>query len=50
MKDETPKIGFLPVCPFEADHPEMLIGFPERDKRLDVITGCDYTKNTETCD
>ena len=50
MNNETPKIGFLPVCPFEREHPEMLLNAPERDKRLDVITNCEYTENTETHD
>lgn len=48
--EDTPKIGFLPVCPFETEHPDLLLSVPERDKRLDVITYCDYTENTETYD
>ena len=40
----------LPVCPFEREHEEMLLKFPERDKRLDVVTYCDHTDNTETYD
>ncbi len=42
--------GFLPICPFESDHPDMLIAVPQRDKRLDVITQCEYSQNTETYD
>ncbi|MCR5479348.1 MAG: hypothetical protein K6F27_05725 [Ruminococcus sp.] len=40
----------LPVCPFEREHEEMLLKFPERDKRLDAVTYCDHTDNTETYD
>lgn len=44
------KTGFLPVCPFEGEHPEMLIAMPQQDKRFDVQTGCDFTENTQTFD
>ncbi len=50
MENKRPLTGVLPVCPFEGEHPEMLLNIPERDKRLDVQTGCDYTENTETYD
>ncbi len=44
------KTDALSVCPFNGNHPDMLIKTPERDKRLDIITDCEYTKNTETYD
>ena len=48
--NRTPETGFLPVCPFEGEHPEMLLGTPERDRRFDAVTGCEYTDNNEFYD
>ncbi|MBR6101874.1 MAG: hypothetical protein IKP95_05565 [Ruminococcus sp.] len=48
--NKNPQTGFLPVCPFEIEHPEIQLRYTERDKRLDAVTGCDYTENTETYD
>ena len=42
--------NFVPHTVFEGSHPEMLIGTPERDKRLDVINDCEYAVNDETFD
>ena len=44
-------VGFVTLSlAFEGSHPEMLIGTPERDKRLDVINDCEYAVNDETFD
>lgn len=43
-------IDRLTICPFEVKHEEMLLNIPERDKRLDAVTYCDHTDNTETHD
>jgi hypothetical protein len=50
MENISAKIGFLPVCPFEVKLPELQLAAVERDKRLDVITNCEYTENNETYD
>ncbi|MBR6873129.1 MAG: hypothetical protein IKN17_06455 [Ruminococcus sp.] len=50
MLNKTPETGFLPICPFENDLPEMLITAPERDERLNAVTGCDFSQNTEAYD
>lgn len=50
MEKKDSKTGYLPICPFEDQHPEMLIGTPQRDSRLDVMTGCEYTENKECRD
>lgn len=42
--------NFVPHTVFEGSRPEMLIGTPERDKRLDVINDCEYAVNNETFD
>lgn len=41
---------FVPYTVFEVEHPEMLIGTPARDKRLDVPDSCEYAVNDETFD
>ena len=40
--------NYAPVI--EIAHPEMQIGLPRRDVRLDTPTTCEYTENTETYD
>ncbi|MBR6044287.1 MAG: hypothetical protein IKP47_01500 [Ruminococcus sp.] len=50
MDSKQDKIGFLPVCPFEHETPELQLEYTERDERLDVITDCEYTENTEARD
>ena len=42
--------GCIPVCPVEVKHPEMLLTLPERDRRLDTPTSCEYCENTEAFD
>ncbi len=34
----------------KGEHPEMFIGTPYHDKRLDIITDSVYTNNSETYD
>lgn len=50
MEQNTNKTGSLPIAPFEPNHPEMLIKTPERDKRLDAVSYCEYCLNDETFD
>ena len=40
--------NYAPVI--EIEHPEMLIGMPQRDSRLDAVSDCEYTGNNETYD
>ena len=50
METRKDFIDRLTICPFEVKHEEMLLNIPERDKRLDAVTYCDHTDNTETHD
>ncbi|WP_156947433.1 hypothetical protein [Ruminococcus sp. NK3A76] len=46
--DETKQI--VPYTVNVGEHPEMLIGTPSRDRRLDVADSCKYAVNDETFD
>ena len=46
----TAQKSSLPVCPFEGNHPDMLITMPEHDKRLDVYSQSEYSENTQSSD
>ena len=50
MCEKTNDMSFVPIVPLEIDHPEMLLTIPERDKRLDTVTDCEYCENTEAYD
>ena len=48
--DHKDKIGFLPVCPFEGEHPDMLIrGYEPQDVRLSVSSGA-FAEDTQSWD
>lgn len=51
-EDRSEFVGYLPICPFKTEHPDMLIGIPVRYEAEDTVpaNASEFAADTESWD